>query len=289
MPMRFQYKTILILIVLFTTTASYGQDKNSYSDKRKGQLSISWGWNRAAYTRSNIRFRGSDYDFRLYKVVAHDRPTPFSFRDYMKFSRLTIPQTNLRVSYFIKDNLALSFGDDHMKYVMDQNQVARMKGTITRNGNYKGEHNEEITLSEDFLTFEHTDGLNYLNIELEKYHTWYHSRNHKLIVSGMYGGGGGVLLPKSNVHLLDYERNDRFHLSGFGISAKAGVQATFFRHLVVKFENKYGYINMPDIILHKKGIPGRARQGFFFAEFYGTIGATFHLANRKLNKIESKL
>jgi hypothetical protein len=38
---------------------------------------------------------------------------------------------------------------------------------------------------------------------------------------------------------------------------------------------------MPNIVLHKKGIPGRGKQSFIFAEFYGTIGATFSLSRKK--------
>ncbi|HQV05280.1 MAG TPA: hypothetical protein PKW62_00875 [Chitinophagaceae bacterium] len=280
-------KTVLLLLAFLSMKYNvYSQSKNlAYSDKQKGHISISWGWNRAAYTKSNISFKGSDYDFKLYHIVAHDRPTlPISFHNYLKPDHLTIPQTNLRISYFIKDNLAISFGDDHMKYVMDQNQTARIKGQITRSGMYQGNYDNDIQLTEQFLTFEHTDGLNYLNIELEKYFNWYHSKSDQLIVAGMIGGGAGALLPKSNVKLLDYERNDRFHLSGFGLSAKMGMQATFFKHLILKFENKYGYINMPNIILHKKGIEGRAKQGFFFAELYGTIGASFRIAGKNPNR-----
>lgn len=277
-------KIIKIVCLLLFVSTSFAQSSSRYNDKKKGQFSISWGWNRDAFTKSTISFKGADYDFTLFKLSAHDRPTKFSYYNYLKLSRLTIPQTNLRISYFIKDNLAVSFGDDHMKYVMNNNQTVRMKGSINRAGNYKGMYDGVKTITEDFLTFEHTDGLNYLNFELEKYFTWYHSKSSRLIISGLVGGGMGVLFPKSNVRLLDYERSDRFHVSGFGISAKAGVQATFLKHIIIKFENKYGYINMPDIVLHNKGIEGRGKQSFIFAELYGTVGATFSLRSKK-NKI----
>ncbi len=277
-------KIIKIVCLLLFVSTSFAQSSSRYNDKKKGQFSISWGWNRDAFTKSTISFKGADYDFTLFKLSAHDRPTKFSYYNYLKLSRLTIPQTNLRISYFIKDNLAVSFGDDHMKYVMNNNQTVRMKGSINRAGNYKGKYDGVKTITEDFLTFEHTDGLNYLNFELEKYFTWYHSKSSRLIISGLVGGGMGVLFPKSNVRLLDYERSDRFHVSGFGISAKAGVQATFLKHIIIKFENKYGYINMPDIVLHNKGIEGRGKQSFIFAELYGTVGATFSLRSKK-NKI----
>ncbi len=101
------------------------------------------------------------------------------------------------------------------------------------------------------------------------------------IIGGMIGGGTGILFPRTNVRLLDYERNDRFHVSGFGFSVKAGMQVTFFKHLIIRAENKYGYIDMPDIILHKMGILGRAKQAFFFTEFYATGGVSFSIRNKK--------
>lgn len=279
--LRSGFKTLLVLILSVKT---YGQKRKLPADTRKGTVAVSWGWNRGFYTHSNITFNGSDYHFKLYHVDAHDKPRLPITWDYIKFKKLTVPQTDLRVSYFIKDNLAVSFGDDHMKYVMTQDQWVKMKGEITRAGNYKGVYNDDKKMTEDFLTFEHTDGLNYLNIELEKYYTWYRSRNGNCSFSAMVGGGGGVLFPKTNVKLLDYERNDRFHISGFGLSGKAGILAVFFRHLLVKLEDKYGYINMPDIILHKKGIQGRAKQGFFFTELYGTVGCSFKLTNSNKRK-----
>jgi hypothetical protein len=133
----------------------------------------------------------------------------------------------------------------------------------------------------ELLTFEHTDGLNYINAEIEKYLSISSPAANICKVSLMAGTGAGVLLPKTNVKLLDYERNDRFHLSGWGIHAKAGLEVLFFRHLMLRTEGKLGYINMPDIILHKKGIKGRGRQNFFFAEAIAAVGYTVLLAPSK--------
>jgi len=268
---------LLTVIIMFFTTVSTTQGQDKFQDRKSGRLFISWGWNRAAYGKSTISFKGADYDFTLYHLTAHDRPTRISYHNYLKFSRLTIPQTNLRISYFIKDNLAISFGDDHMKYVMDNDQTVTMKGNITRPGAFEGVYDGPKKITRDFLLYEHTDGLNFLNVELEKYKDLFRSKSNRVIVSWFYGGGAGVLFPKTNVTLLDYERNDRFHVSGFGISAKAGLMINLFKHIHVKLEDKLGYVNLPDVILHKKGIPGRAHQSFVFEEFYGTIGANFRL------------
>ena len=269
-------KIIYFIALCFFANTSIAQSTD------KGNIYLSWGWNRGFYTHSDISFKGNDYDFKISNVKAHDKVTlPISVRNYLKLSRLTIPQTNFRMGYFFKKGWAISGGVDHMKYVMTQNQVAKVTGTITQPGPYEGTYDGDKVLTEDFLTFEHTDGLNLINFELEKYTNLYTSKSKKLLVDVLLGAGGGVMFPKTNVKLLNYERNDRFHVSGFGLQLKGGIQATFFKHLFVKLENKYGYINMPDIILHKKGIPGRAKQSFGFTEIDGMIGGTFNLNKKK--------
>ena len=192
---------------------------------QKGNAFAIWGWNRASYSNCDLSIKGADYDLTFYNISAHDRPTEVSYYNYLKIDRITIPQTNFRVGYFVKDNFSISIGVDHMKYVMDQDQVVRAKGYINRKSIYQGSYDGNIKMNEDFLTFEHTDGLNYINAEVEKYNGIYQSKNNNLYFGYILGLGTGVLFPKTNVKFLDYERNDRFHFSGFGISAKAAIEA----------------------------------------------------------------
>ena len=271
----------IIFTLLFFVKTGFSQKDINYSNTKKGQLFIMWGWNRAAYTKSNISFKGDDYDFKLQKVAAHDRPTAFKFGDYLRIDRFTIPQTNFKLGYFIRKNLAITIGFDHMKYVMDNDQTVNMKGVITRQGSHKGSYDGKKKLTADFLTFEHTDGLNYINVEVEKYRNLYHAVSNKFILDVLIGAGGGMLMPRTDITLLSYDRSDQFHISGFGLSLKAGIQATIFKHLVIKVENKNGYINMPDLILHKKGIAGRGKQTFFFTALDAMIGYSFSFHNKK--------
>lgn len=277
-------KTTVLLLIMLSTGLYANSQTSSFKGRKKGEAYVVWGWNLDAFTKSNISFKGADYDFKLYKVKAHHTPSPVSFKNYVRLDHITYPQTNLRIGYFIKDNFSISIGDDHMKYVMDQNQTVRMKGTISREGAHKGTYDGNKVMTTDFLTFEHTDGLNYINVEAEQYFNWYQSENGKLKVNGLLGAGVGMLLPKTNAKLLDYERNDRFHVSGFGLAAKAGAEVILLKHIMIRFENKYGYINMPDIILHQKGIEGRAKQAFFFTQFNGMVGANFMIGGGKKSK-----
>ena len=271
-----RYRGGFVVLLMLASIGLFAQSE-AFNPHSKGHAFLQWGYNRSFYTNSTITLKGADYNLVLHKVSAHDRPTtPVTYNNYLKFDHLTVPQNNWRLGYFIKDNLAITFGTDHMKYVMDQNQTVNVDGSIERESVYKGVYNNRPTvMTEDFLTFEHTDGLNYVNAEIEKYNPVAASKSGNLIFNAMFGGGAGVLFPKTNAKVLDYERNDRFHISGFGLSAKAAVEVVFFKRLFLKFEAKEGYINMPNIILHAKGIQGKGSQDFLFTEFDGVLGWSF--------------
>lgn len=236
---------------------------------------VFWGWNNSAYSKSDIRFKGDGYDFQLNDVVAHDRQTPFSFKKYLNPANATIPQVNYRITYFPKDNLGITLGMDHMKYVMDQNQIVDFQGYINNPEYASLVQNGKVDLSDaKLLTFEHTDGLNYINIGAQKYHNVLNKKNIDLFLS--YGAGIGVLLPKSNVKLMGNERSDRFHLAGFGADVRVAVSLITWRHVVFQLEGKYGYINMPDIKTTLNNKPDKASQDFTYGEVDFGIGYTFN-------------
>ncbi|MBH1960661.1 MAG: hypothetical protein I8H68_11165 [Flavobacteriia bacterium] len=241
---------------------------------KKGQMFVFWGWNRAAFTKSDIHFKGADYNFTLENVIAHDRPSELSWA-YVDPGQISKPQFNFRLGYFIKDNLALVVGTDHMKYVMDQEQTVRFKGHISDPVYAAMVQNGEVDLSDsNFLTFEHTDGLNYVNAGLEKYKPVL--SKEKINVMWSYGAGAGVLFPKSNVKLFGNERSDRFHVAGFGLDARANINAVFWKHWMARVEGKLGYINMPDIKTTLNNKPDKASQDFFFGQINFGIGYTFN-------------
>lgn len=239
---------------------------------RKGEVYVTWGWNRGWYTDSDIRFRGDDYDFTLEDASASDKPLPFTFEDHLNPGRITIPQTNFKIGYFFKDNWAVSVGVDHMKYVMDQNQTVAVSGYNNHKGYENAFKDGQIDLSDEkFLKFEHTDGLNYINAELEYYPFIYEKGFFQ--INGILGGGAGVLLPKTNATLMDNVRHDDFHVAGWGINAKVGLELLFWKFFFLRTEGKEGFIDMQDIrTTHNSA--DKAQQYFFFAEWDYTFGVS---------------
>ena len=134
--------------------------------KKKGNFFFFWGWNKEVYTNSDIHFSGNNYDFTLHNVVATDKQSKFDPNIYFGITNITIPQYNYRIGYYINDHYSISAGFDHMKYVMVNDQSSNIDGSIHVGSQYDGDyHNQDFTIAQNFLRFEHTDGLNYLNAE----------------------------------------------------------------------------------------------------------------------------
>ena len=250
-----------------------------YTTHNKGKFFFFWGGNRGYYTTSDIRFKGNGYDFTLSDVKAVDKPKGWHI-DYINPLRMTIPQTNARVGYFISNHYTISAGVDHMKYVMEQDQVVKMNGYISGTGTiHDGSYNnQEKLLTEDFLTFEHTDGLNYVTVELSRVDDiskLFGIHNTDVFQLNITEGLGiGVLYPKTNTKLINKQRYDEFHIAGYGMSVKAGLNLVFFKHLMVIGELKGGYINMYDIRT-TSSILDKAQQDFFYFQTMLALGWVF--------------
>lgn len=288
-------KKIILFVLLLAfcfIQKSYSQDNTTdpakYTAHNKGKIYVYWGGNRESFTKSDIRFKGADYDFTLYDVVAEDKPKGWHI-DYINPARMTIPQTNFRVGYFISDHYNISIGVDHMKYVMAQNRAVDYTGFYPNPGSYGDSTNginseilpnDQLLLTEEFLTFEHTDGLNYVNTEFSRVDDLSSllklPNTDKFQINITEGVGAGVLYPKTNTKLLGKERHDDFHISGYGVSAKVGLTFTFFKYFFIQTELKGGYINMNDIRTTKDSADS-ASQEFFFLQRIVAFGGIFKI------------
>lgn len=282
------YPTFLGAFLLLLGFKGFSQDivePISYTASNKGKLFVSWGGNRAGFTKSDITFKGEDYDFTIKDVTAHDKPKGWHI-DYINPARMTIPQTNFKLGYFISDKYTVSIGLDHMKYVMDNNKNRELDGYINLPSDaigsiYNGVYdNQNFFISEEFLKFEHTDGLNYIYAEIARYDdisSLFRIQNtDKFQINITEGIGAGVLFPKTNTTLLGKDRYDQFHVSGFGVSLSAGLNLTFFKHFFIQGDLKGGYINMGNIRTTHNSADS-ASQHFFYKQRVISLGGIFRV------------
>ncbi len=294
-------KKLVVLLAALAYTAVHAQEQQmpkqiKFTEHNKGKFYFFWGGNRDSYTKSDIHFKGDNYDFTVYNAIADDKPKGWHV-DYINPGRMTIPQTNFRMGYFINDHYNISVGLDHMKYVMRQDQIANVTGNVNLpstdtgsmyNGTYNNTpvnfYNNYIDYDHGtpfpFLTFEHTDGLNYVNTEISRVDDFSKifgiTNTDVFQVNLTEGVGGGFLYPKTNAQILGYKRHDDFHVSGYGVSAKVGINLTFFKYYFIQGELKGGYINMPDI--RTTAVTNdTASQHFMFLERVISFGGIFML------------
>jgi hypothetical protein len=279
-------QSFLMVVLTFCVFSQYSfsqekvENPEKYTAHNKGKFYVYWGGNRETFSKSDIRFKGADYDFTLYNVEAHDKPKGWH-ADYINPAKMTIPQTNFRLGYFINDHYNVSIGVDHMKYVMYQNKRVNYSGNYPNPGTYnENPIGNQLTLDEQFLTFEHTDGLNYVNTEIARVDDisklFKLPNTDKFQVNTLGGIGVGLLFPKTNAKVLSKDRHDDFHVSGFGASAKVGLNFTFFKHFFVQTELKGGYINMNDIRTTALS-DDTAEQKFWFLQRIIVIGGIFRI------------
>lgn len=292
------YNISLVVFFFGMTLLGYTQEETEVSEtgytynNNKGKAYVYWGGNRAKFSKSDIHFKGDNYEFTLSDVNAQDKPKGWHI-DYINPGRMTIPQTNFRLGYYIRDNYEISLGVDHMKYVVVRPQNVRIDGYINFDGSeggdvtYNGVYNNDVINLIDtkdvngdplFFEFEHTDGLNYINLELARVDDlgeFLKLNPDKIQINLLEGVGIGGLYPKTNATIIGKPRNDEFHLSGYGISAKVGLNLIFFKNLKIQTELKGGFINMPWIKTTADG--DSAKQKFWFIQHNITLGYQFQV------------
>jgi len=258
-------KIVVLLIIPFFLYSQSNKDQ-----VKKGSFYFYWGWNNSLYSKSDIHFKGKNYDFTLYDVCAKDRQSPFNFKTYFSPTSFTIPQYNYRLGYYFSDQFDISLGMDHMKYVMIPQQEVIISGTIQEsNTSFDGNYNQsEIILEPNFLQYEHTDGLNYVNTELRKTSMLSSSKNFKM--SQVNGLSLGLLIPRSNVKLLDNYKYDEFHLAGYGIGVLTALRFNY-KQFFIQSEIKGGWINLTNVRTTSFK-SDHAKQSFFYSQFNIVFG-----------------
>ena len=234
---------------------------------KKGKYFVSWGWNLSEYTNTDISFKGDGYSYTIYDVSASDRQTNFG---WIYLTEQTIPQYDLRIGYFFNDRESIVFGGDHMKYVMDSPQAVKIDG-VDQNG---VPYNNDTKEMAGFLAFEHTDGLNYINVAYNYFLPVWEDSTHRHALSLFAGAGAGIVVPRSNVTMLGKTRNDEFKLAGYGIDIQGGVHFDFYENFFFRGELKGGYIDMISVATSPDD-NDRAMHDFGFFAYSFSIGYTF--------------
>ena len=247
---------------------------------------VTWGYNRSFYRPSDIHFKGEDFDFTLYDVEADDDPEEFDAKVYLNPLKFTIPQFNFRLGYYIKENLSISMGWDHMKYIITVPQTVDIDGYIdpSLSDEYGGEYfNEPLALRQNFVRYEHSDGLNYVRFGIEKHAPFIGKRSNKFKIDVLMSASAGYMLPWTDFRFLDVRYRNKPHLSGWAVSGMIAPRLRWKNTFFVQWQAQYGYIRMGDILLQDH-LESRASQSIWFNETSISLGANLPIYWRRNSK-----
>lgn len=274
--------TILVLITLIINSVCASEAYTQVSKHKKkhstdaGTFFFYWGYNRSYYTKSNIRFVGQDYDFKLKDVVAYDRPDAFRASVYFNPSTLTVPQYNGRFGYYYTDRWAITLGVDHYKYVMADHNHVLLDGHIAQgiDDNWGGNYTDEpVVTNIDTFHYENTNGVNLLRLELMRsFDLWELGSKRQIALTGNIGLGTGPVLTFND---LNFAREHTFatpSISGFCLSANASLRLEFFKHFFVTMESALAYVNLPHVKTRPNDRNQFARQQYGLSSYFATAG-----------------
>lgn len=256
---------LCFLVLWVIDVAAQAPNNETISRNPKGVLYFGVGGHRSQFSKSTIHFRDNktgDYDFKLVRAKAVDDPV-------LSFAQgVTAPQYSVRVGYYFNNTAqtGLEFSFDHIKYMLQQGQKVRLKGTINRVF-----YDTDTTLSRNFIEYEHTDGANFYMINfLKRFPLLKTKEKHQLDFTVKPGVGIGI--PRSDTRILGKGRNDRYNLAGIVAGLESGVRYEFFRNFFIEGSLKGSYAHFSNVLLYGKG---RARHSWFTFQYVVIAGVQF--------------
>jgi len=275
---------VLLLFLPFMTDAQKGKRKVSFA---KGTIYGYWGYNRSGYTKSNMHFVGSGYDFTMKGAKAHDNPEKFDAAVYFHPKKVTIPQFNARIGYYFKDNWSISVGYDHMKYLFaDKNEVF-LSGSIDSGvdtmNNWEGTYNSKpITTDRSTFHYENSDGLNYLRFEITRTDQWWKTGNKDWFAFSTKVGlsAGGILSFNDFRFGTDFEDVRTISLSGYGLSGHLGLRFEFFRHLFIQSNLGAGFHHQVKVNNRPNDPSAYTRHAYGYCDANVVIGFLVYLRGK---------
>lgn len=270
-----RFPLLFALLIQTVSFVAFSQNTDELiPEKKRGSVYLTWGYHRNQYSHSTLHFKdyiSDNYHFTLYDAKAKDQPD----WDHFFKTPLTVPQYVFRVGYMFnnKRDLGIEFSWDHLKYVVYDGQTLHLKGTI-----HEVFYDKDTVVTPSFVHFEHTNGNNYAMVSLVKRNTFFTSRNgyHKL--SGLFTGGAGILVPKTDSYVLGNHNDGPFRYSGIVIGASAGLRVEFFKYFYLEPSVKAAFA---DYTNSKVYLHGRVKHHFFSAQYILAAGITVPLGRNQ--------
>ncbi|MCB0478181.1 MAG: hypothetical protein KDC84_08460 [Crocinitomicaceae bacterium] len=290
-------KIVFFLLLFLTSGLIFSQEeapkkkeKNRWQQRYsggKGTFYLRYGWNRSAYTKSDISFYGPGYSFTVHDAVGIDSPSKFSFKTYFSPKTWSIPQFSCKIGYYFADNWVISVGWDHMKYVLDDGRY-NFTGVIDSSAyaDWAGVYdNDPLDVKYEIFHYENTDGLNYARVEIHRADQWWREKKGIVAFNTLFGFSTGMVITRNDFGLGALPHKNDFAVSGWGMSLHAAVRVDFINFLFLQYNFGGGLIHLPKVNTDT-GKPHYARQVFLYGEMDFAFGAFWYIT--KINRVPAK-
>lgn len=264
------FKKSVSLVVLVMGSFSAKAKTPDYVGQ-KGQLYLSWGYNKEWYTLSNIHVRqealGNDYTFK--NVIGKDKP---GWNDKSIFKQpVSIPQYNYRLGYWFKNNWAIEINFDHTKYQVDQQQLLHIEGKM----NFQPV--DTYVINRGNLLWQLNNGANFFLFNIVHRIQVPKMQYKNFNVSLLMKGGLGFMVPHVENTILGNNNKPGFQLGGWDVGVEAALRFTFFKYAYLEYCNKAVYARYSNLKIYE----GQARQAFGCYEMIANIGVNFPICGKK--------
>ena len=264
-------------VILSLDSVTIAQSTNQTD---KGGFYLYWGYNRSAYTRSDLSIVGKGYDFTMKDMKATDNYEKLSL-SYLDIKKITIPQFNLRLGYFFKDKWSLTVGYDHMKYVMNHPQDVTLDGFVEPGISdlWSGQYENQLTTTNfDDIHYENSDGLNYIRFELARYfdllslgkNDWFRVRAQTAVATG-------IVLSFNDLNFANQFDRKTISVSGYGLSVHPGLRLEFFNHVFLQTNFSAGFIHQVKVRTRPEDKASFAKQRFGYIASELVLGYTWRV------------
>jgi hypothetical protein len=244
--MKSIYKSILFFLFLAVSHSSYSQLTAITQSGGIGKFWMMFGYNRAYFFPSDIKFEGTGYNFTVSKAKANDDWQFSSLENWDK----KIPQFTYRMGYFFnsEEMFGLEVGYDWVNYVLPENAKVKVKGTINDTL-----FNGDLYLNEDFLTYKHSNGSGYLELKAVKGFLIYGNHDYSHMFFALAKAGGGLAITRSNVSLFGEKEQNAFSVSGFTGTLEASAKYTYNSHWNIETGLKGNFVDYTNVYTVDKG------------------------------------
>jgi hypothetical protein len=255
--------TVWLVCTLLLPAAAFSQSAPAAQPNR--EYFISWGYNGDTYGKSDIHFSQPSLgnEFTLRNVQIRDSK---AWTDLFNHS-LFVPQYNFRFGVFFSDKWGGEVALDHMKWIVKEDQLVRMTGTIGA-----APVDGDVTLTEDVLRYQLNNGANPIFFNVIRRFRLAGQPAKAGYLTFLAKAGAGFAVPHTENTLFGVPNEKGFQpFKGWNLDAGIAARVHLLKWLYFEFEEKLVYARYHGVNVDR----GTARHSLKASEFTWNFGVSF--------------